>query len=169
MRPPQPARANDCTYSCSSPLTLTDSPWHPFQRLFLASCCGLPPLDDRSFDERRCRGRQLVLVVLCSRRPSRGLLELQRDLGEPAERVVPFDRFSRALRPSICGLFRATKTGGIKPPVLRLYDLQYYFFLGSLPLSMAKVDTMTCFSSTLLGLVTMTPYSPLGRVSKTSR
>ena len=67
------------------------------------------------------------------------------------------------------GCFRATKTGGIKPPVLRLYDLQYYFFLGSEPLSMAKVDTMTIFSSTLLGLETMTPYSPLGRVSKTSR
>ena len=44
-----------------------------------------------------------------------------------------------------------------------------YFFFGSLPLSMANVETMTIFSSTLLGFETITPYSPVGRFSKVSR
>ncbi len=44
-----------------------------------------------------------------------------------------------------------------------------YFFLGSEPLSMANVETMTIFSSTLLGFETMTPYSPVGRVANERR
>ena len=49
------------------------------------------------------------------------------------------------------------------------YAGKRYFFLGSEPLSMANVETITNFSSTLLGLETMTPYSPVGRVANDRR
>lgn len=90
---------------------------HSFQRLLHNPCCGLPPLDDGSLDQRRHRGRLLVVVVLCFRQQQRGAHLFQRGQRKPGERVVPFHRFLRALRPSICreAAFAPNLTTGTAP------------------------------------------------------
>ena len=78
------------------------SPRHPFQRLFLASCCGLPQRNDGSPGERRHERVFALVLAACCRPGQNGLSGLLRRPRWPTRVVVPFRRFSRALRPSIC-------------------------------------------------------------------
>ena len=57
-----------------------------------------------------------MLVDLCVRQYQRGLPELQRDVGEPAEQHEPGERSFRALRPaSACEGRRLLLTGKTRP------------------------------------------------------
>ncbi len=80
------------------------SPRHPFQRLFLASCCGLPQRVGR-LEERRHERLRPLLVALRSRRfacPPRRFSVLQLGQREPDLPRLPVRGLPRALRPSIC-------------------------------------------------------------------
>ena len=73
---------------------------HPFQRLLLNTCYGLPPLLDGSLERRRHGRRFLVFIVLRCGQSQRRRLLVPHGQRESAQQRQPEQRPPRALRPA---------------------------------------------------------------------